>query len=401
MLLLLKNNSYLFVYFTVLQTYFVNVSPYLNTLSNLAEKFTTLKKCVLDVHLFSDALTASGNNRHVLPKSISRGNDHITFWEDFLTHLVTFNGENSFVIENESSLNKSTFSTVFSSETFKPGDNFNYFPAVPGIELVSNFRFFNHACSKCAVTILLNYDSYRSVWKRIFLQQRNPFILRGSVNWGTVLLTSFESPYFHLHGITNDLAGSGRIFYLHVILMEEIKGKEDTRFAHVRILPKFAEQTQPYRKTTYNFLENFQLGRFLDRVHFRIYFHCAYCPPEFFLQISLSKTNRFQLDLFLFQNLWNFRDVKFTSNKEVDVAAFQMQGIHVSEFCKSSMRVRHAFACSTAARKMATLESLINISFVNEKNSGHKWWGGVIFTTFRTNIDAQNLNRLSYQYEQG
>lgn len=381
-----KSNFYLLTYSIFLHTFYVHVSPSIYILNNIGHRFTYLKNCILDVHLFPEVLTVADRDYHIIPPSLSQGKDQIFFWEDLLSHIVKINGDNSFIIENNKSSNKSAFSTVFSSEVAKYGEILDHSPVVQARQLVSNFRFFNRAFSTCGVNILLNYISKFSIPKRIFLMERSPFILRGRVNWGTVILISLQSPDIQGHGINDDFVGSWRVFFVRTFLYEE------------KIL---REAGQIYK--------NFKLGRFFGYIHFNIHFLCVYCPPLYFRKIhhdyltviKFQKTARVVFNVFLLKPVWNFGHVKFTSNEKFHFHDARLQGRRVTEVCKSSMRYRHGYACSRNARKIATLENLINISFVNEVNSIRGLWGGVSFTVFQTNIPGKRLNRLSHQFEQG
>lgn len=204
----------LFIVIAIFHLKYALCNPTADILSNIAEKLTGSKNCLLIANIFSDI----GNYLGHLP----RGKDQITFWEDFLSYLISINGASSWIIENEVSMKSDGFQTIFSPDRIIPkADAKNISAPSPDISPMDNllnFRLLNRGISNCAVTIFLNYISSVSVLvKRIFIQERNPFIVRGTVNFGTVFIMSFEPPNFVLHGIHNDFSGPGRMFFLHLM----------------------------------------------------------------------------------------------------------------------------------------------------------------------------------------
>ncbi|OXA42452.1 hypothetical protein Fcan01_22675 [Folsomia candida] len=193
---------------------YAGCNPTATILSNIGEKFTDLKSCLLVVNIFSDT------NNFFLPP-LPRGKDQIKFWEDFLSFLVSLNGQSAWITENEHGLKSENFKTVFATDEMKShtiaGNIAVPPPIVSSMEVLSNFRLLHRGFCKCAVTLFLNYIYAVDVLrKRIFIQQHNPFVTRGTLDLATILIMSFEPPRLMVRGIQKDLSDSGRVFFLQV-----------------------------------------------------------------------------------------------------------------------------------------------------------------------------------------
>lgn len=172
-------------------------------LHKIGEKFTNSQNCLLIVNLFSD-------EANYAPKYLSRGKDQTDVWQDFLSYLISINGDSAWIIKNEKSLKSDNFKTVFSPEEIRSHREVNFSnvppPIVPSMEVLLNFSVLNRGFCKCVVSIFLNYIYGVNVLrKRVFIQERNPFVVRGTLYFATVILFSFEPPNFSFHGIKQDL----------------------------------------------------------------------------------------------------------------------------------------------------------------------------------------------------
>ncbi|OXA36822.1 hypothetical protein Fcan01_28420 [Folsomia candida] len=424
-------------------------NPTANVLSNIGEKLTDLQSCLLVVNIFSDT-----NN--FFPPPLPKGNDQIAFWEDFLSFLVSINGDSAWIIENENGLKGENFKTVFATDEIKSTTVKRNIavppPTVSSMEVLSNFRLLHRGFSKCAVTIFLNYIYAVDVLrKRIFVQQHNPFVTRGTLDLATVLIMSFEPPRLMVHGIQKDLSDSGRVFFLQVFPVsvprdagnEEEKGiklkkalvlgkiegtvkssgskiSTEIEFGSAGIVQEYNISEKDFRKiknpphpdpvlnTEYTF------GTWSGPIYFGFFFICPYCHPVYFLPINhvplIRKWGKVipqggtrpLLNVFDFQNIWDFAVVKLYTNVRLTVSFNADVGDpRVVKFCAGSMKLKQSYGCSMKSRKLATLAGMMNVSFTNAKDDWQRSWGAVIFTQFMFGTPTEFLNQRSLQYGQG
>lgn len=437
-----STNNKQFVYILILNFIltFTFGNPSDNILANFAEKLTALKNCLVISNIFSD--TTKDSNFATFPQHFPRGRNQTTLWQDFLSHLISISGKSTWIIENENSRQTLHFSTIFSTEVLTSWDDGFKYPRINPIGVPSNLKHLNRGISTCAVTIFLNYISDADVAaKRIFLEERNPFVLRGTANCGTVLILAFELPQYVRHGIVKDLVGSGRVFRLHVapiLVQQKAAHRERTvenvvlkerklsaihrsigikkKFVHSQIsnLTKTSSISRKMSKSNPEAPMEYNFGRWNGPVHFSFYFLCQLCPPWYFLIVPTSqliqivedqsklKSLHVPINLLQVRPSWNLDVIKFHTNVKLELS--RENGIEerqVVKLCAESMKLKKSYVCSMNSRKLATLANVVNVSFISVKDPRGGIWGDVRFTEFMLDPLGDFLNRMSYQYEQG
>lgn len=255
MLLTNKNKSIIVLNF-LLNFNYCNASA--NILANIGKKFTTLENCLIIANLFSDTTSSSETDSQHVPQ----GKDQLPFWGDFLSHLISINAESAWIIENEDGGKSGNFKTVFSPDIAKSPQDFINAPKISVLNDARNFNLLSRGFSRCALTVFLNYISSEKVrQKRIFAEERNPFVLKGTISWATVLIVSFEPPYFWGHGIPKDVKGGGRVFFLHCVQILEGKHASEGRGKFKNVLAR----KRPFDKLASSFgnvtrIEHSRLG---------------------------------------------------------------------------------------------------------------------------------------------